>query len=147
MYLYLSLYVLSIASFNFSGLTISKNVSSTARTIVDTLRTIVIWLFFLTMPFLPEETKETFSWLQLLGFFILILGSLIYNEILVIPFCGCEKNTKEAIKKRQQKQKEVLEKALEVDNEEEKKNEDEEKKDDKKKVDEKKDDEKEDVPN
>jgi len=149
---YLSLYVLSIASFNFSGLTISKNVSSTARTIVDTLRTIVIWLFFLTMPFLPEETKETFSWLQLLGFFILILGSLIYNEILLIPFCGCEKNTKEAIKKRQQKQKEVLEKALEVDNEEEKKNEDEEKKDDKKKddekkVDEKKDDEKEDGPN
>ena len=43
---YLSLYVLSIAFFNFSGLTISKNVSSTARTIVDTLRTIVIWLFF-----------------------------------------------------------------------------------------------------
>ena len=141
---YLSLYILSIAFFNFSGLTISKNVSSTARTIVDTLRTIVIWLFFLIMPFLPEETKETFSWLQLLGFFILILGSLIYNEILVIPFCGCEKNTKEAIKKRQQKQKEGLEKALEGDNEEGKKNEDDEKKDDEKKIDKKKDDEKKD---
>jgi len=121
--LYLSLYVLSIAFFNFSGLTISKNVSSTARTIVDTLRTIVIWLFFLTMPFLPEETKETFSWLQLVGFLVLILGSLIYNEILVIPFCGCEKNTKEAIKKRQ-KQKEGLEKALGDDNPEENENED-----------------------
>ena len=98
---YLSLYVLSIAFFNFSGLTISKNVSSTARTIVDTMRTIVIWVFFLTMPFVPEETKETFSWLQLLGFSILILGSVIYNEILVIPFCGCAENTKEAIKKRE----------------------------------------------
>jgi drug/metabolite transporter (DMT)-like permease len=98
---YLSLYVFSIAFFNFSGLTISKNVSSTARTIVDTMRTIVIWVFFLTMPFVPEETKETFSWLQLLGFSILILGSVIYNEILVIPFCGCAENTKEAIKKRE----------------------------------------------
>ena len=143
---YLSLYVLSIAFFNFSGLTISKNVSSTARTIVDTLRTIVIWLFFLTFPNIPEETKETFSWLQLLGFLILILGSLIYNEILVIPFCGCEKNTKEAIKKRQEKQKERLEKALEEDKEEDKKNEDEdeEKKDEEKKDEEKKDEEKKD---
>ena len=141
---YLSLYVLSIAFFNFSGLTISKNVSSTARTIVDTLRTIVIWLFFLTFPYIPEETKETFSWLQLLGFLILILGSLIYNEILVIPFCGCEKNTKEAIKKRQEKQKERLEKALEEDKEEDKKNEDEEKKDEEKKDDKKKDEEKKD---
>ena len=135
--LYLSLYVLSIAFFNFSGLTISKNVSSTARTIVDTLRTIVIWLFFLTMPFLPEETKETFSWLQLVGFLVLILGSLIYNEILVIPFCGCEKNTKEAIKKRQ-KQKEGLEKALGDDNPEENKNEDNQKEEDEKKEEEKK---------
>ncbi len=49
---YLSLYILSIASFNFSGLTISKHVSSTARTIVDTMRTILIWVFFLTFPYL-----------------------------------------------------------------------------------------------
>ena len=96
---FLCLYILSIAFFNFSGLTISKNVSSTARTIVDTLRTIVIWVFFLTMPFVPEDTKETFSWLQLLGFSILILGGVIYNEILVIPFCGFGDNTKEKIKK------------------------------------------------
>ena len=96
---FLCLYILSIAFFNFSGLTISKNVSSTARTIVDTIRTIVIWVFFLTMPFVPEDTKETFSWLQLLGFSILILGGVIYNEILVIPFCGFGDNTKEKIKK------------------------------------------------
>jgi drug/metabolite transporter (DMT)-like permease len=149
---YLSLYVLSIAFFNFSGLTISKHVSSTARTIVDTLRTIVIWAFFLTFPYLPEETKETFSWLQLLGFLVLILGSLIYNEILVIPFFGCGNYTKEAIKKREEKQKERLEKAFEGDNEEENNNEDnekkdEEKKDDEKKVDEKEDDEKKDDEN
>jgi hypothetical protein len=148
---YLSLYVLSIAFFNFSGLTISKNVSSTARTIVDTLRTIVIWLFFLTFPYIPEETKETFSWLQLLGFLILILGSLIYNEILVIPFCGYGNYTKEAIKKRQEEQKERLEKNLEGSREEETKNKDveNEKKDEEneKKNDEKKDNEREDESN
>ena len=115
--IFLSLYVLSIAFFNFSGLTISKNVSSTSRTIVDTLRTIVIWTFFLTMPFVPEDTKETFSWLQLLGFSILILGSVIYNEILVLPFWGFADNTKEARKKREKRdmlEKEIKEKTQEV---------------------------------
>ena len=99
------MYVLSIAFFNFSGLTISKYASATSRTIVDTLRTILVWTFFLTMPFVPEETKETFSWLQLLGFLILILGGLIYNEILVLKFWGFGDNTKAAIKKREEEEK------------------------------------------
>ena len=103
--LYLSMYILSIAFFNFSGLTISKNASATSRTIVDTLRTIVVWTFFLVMPFVPEETKETFSWLQLVGFLILILGGLIYNEILVIKYWGFDDNTKAAIKKREEEEK------------------------------------------
>ena len=103
--IFLSMYILSIAFFNFSGLTISKYSSATSRTIVDTLRTIVVWTFFLTMPFVPEDTKETFSWLQLLGFLILILGGLIYNEILVIKFWGFGDNTKAAIKKREEEEK------------------------------------------
>ena len=98
------MYVLSIAFFNFSGLTISKYASATSRTIVDTLRTIIVWGFFLVMPFVPEDTKETFSWLQLLGFLVLILGGLIYNEILVLKFWGFNVNTKAAIKKREKEE-------------------------------------------
>ena len=111
--IFLSMYVLSIAFFNFSGLTISKYSSATSRTIVDTLRTVVVWTFFLVMPFVPEETKETFSWLQLLGFLILILGSLIYNEILVLKFWGFADNTKAAIKKREEEEK-LLERKNEI---------------------------------
>ena len=103
--IYLSMYVLSIAFFNFSGLTISKYSSATSRTIVDTLRTIVVWTFFLVMPFVPEDTKETFSWLQLLGFLILILGGVIYNEILVLKCWGFGDNTKAAIRKREEQEK------------------------------------------
>ena len=108
--LYLSMYVLSIAFFNFSGLTISKYASATSRTIVDTLRTILVWTFFLVMPFVPDDTKESFSWLQLLGFVILILGGLIYNEILVLKFWGFADNTKAAIKKREEEKKLLEEK-------------------------------------
>ena len=118
--LYLSMYVLSIAFFNFSGLTISKYASATSRTIVDTLRTILVWTFFLVMPFVPDDTKESFSWLQLLGFIILILGGLIYNEILVLKFWGFADNTKAAIKKREEEQK-LLEERKEENEEEENK--------------------------
>ena len=43
--------------------------------------------------------------LQLVGFLILILGGLIYNEILVIKFWGFADNTKAAIKKREEEEK------------------------------------------
>ena len=105
--LYLLFLILSIAFFNFSGLAVAKYVSSTLRTIVDTMRTIVIWIFFLVMPFVPTDTKEKFSWLQLLGFIILILGGAIYNEILVIPFCKFADYTKEGIKKRKKLEKQI----------------------------------------
>ena len=106
---YVLLYVCSIASFNFAGLTVTKHVSSTARTVVDTLRTIVIWVFFLT-PIVPKDTQEKFSRLQLLGFSILIVGGVIYNEIIEIPFWGFNQNTKRAIKEREEKENEEKEK-------------------------------------
>lgn len=31
---------------------------------------------------------EKFEYLQLLGFFFLVLGTVLYNEVLVLPFCG-----------------------------------------------------------
>ena len=99
------LYISSIAIFNFAGLSVTKHVSSTARTIVDTCRTIIIWSFFM-MPFVPEGTHETFDWKQLIGFVILVFGSLMYNEILVFPCGEFDQNTKEAIKARKKKEEE-----------------------------------------
>ena len=98
----LLLYISSIAVFNFSGLLVTKHVSSTARTVVDTLRTIIVWVFFLTMPL---SIKESFSWLQLLGFVILIIGSVIFNEIVELHCLGFDKNTKRAKKEREEKNK------------------------------------------
>ena len=108
-----SLYIISIAFFNFSGLSISKYASATSRAVVDTLRTIVVWTFFLTMPFVPESAKETFEWAQLIGFIIMIIGSFIYNEILVLHFWGFGDNTKAEIKKREEQEK-LLEKNNDV---------------------------------
>ena len=95
-----TLYISSIALFNFSGLSVTKYVSSTARSIVDTLRTIIIWCFFVINWLGDETTEDTFHYLQLIGFILLIIGSIIYNEIVEIPFLGFNKNTKRALKAR-----------------------------------------------
>lgn len=98
---YVILYIFSIAIFNFVGISVTKYVSSPARAVVDTIRTVVIWIFFLTIPFVPESTKEKFIWLQLVGFVILVLGTVIYNEVLVLPFLGLDYFTKSKMAERE----------------------------------------------
>ena len=51
----------SIGSFNFFGLSVTRNVSATSRSIIDTLRTLFIWLISLGLGW------EKFNWLQVLG--------------------------------------------------------------------------------
>ena len=77
------LYVFSIAIYNISGISVSKFTTSTTRAVVDVIRTIIIWMFFM-LPFNNSEIREKFNVLQLFGFVLLIFGNLIYNEILNI---------------------------------------------------------------
>jgi len=98
----------SIASFNAFGVTVTKNASAAQRSTIDTSRTVLIWIFFLTVP-IPHVKPETFSVLQLVGFILLVIGTLIYNEIVIVPYLGFDKNTKLAIAKRQKHQSGLLE--------------------------------------
>ena len=92
-------YVISIAIYNIVGINLTKLVSSTARAVVDTVRTVFIWLFFLC--FEPvKDTRETFHFLQLVGFLFLVFGTLVYNEIVVLPFWGLDYYTRDNIRKR-----------------------------------------------
>lgn len=45
---------------------------------------------------------EQFEWLELIGFILLVAGTLVYNEIVVVPFWGFDKNTRAALEKRKQ---------------------------------------------
>jgi len=44
--------------------------------------------------------REDFSVLQLFGFIFLVFGTLVFNEILVLPFLGFDKNTKVALARK-----------------------------------------------
>jgi len=74
--------LVSIAFFNFFGISITKYASATTRMVLDSIRTVIIWAFSLIIQW------QEFQWLQVVGFVLLLSGTCIYNEILVIPFLG-----------------------------------------------------------
>merc|ERR1719188_1795148 len=69
----------SIAFFNWSGVTVTQQASAVARSTIDVSRTSIIWVVELLLRW------NTFSALQLVGFSILVVGTLIYNAILRVP--------------------------------------------------------------
>ena len=79
--------VLSIAFYNFFGISVTKELSAAHRMVLDSTRTIVVWVFSLTVHALSPASShgQAFSYLQLVGFVILVCGSLVYYE--VVPLC------------------------------------------------------------
>ena len=69
--------VVSIAFFNFAGISVTKEMSATTRMVLDSVRTLVIWTVSLGLGW------QTFRALQLLGFFVLVVGMCIYNDIVI----------------------------------------------------------------
>nr|CAI5818774.1 unnamed protein product [Callosobruchus analis] len=55
--------IISIAFFNFSGITVTKEISATTRMVLDSVRTIIIWIFSLAF------LGQAFHWLQVKIFF------------------------------------------------------------------------------
>jgi len=91
-------YLVSIAFYNFSGLSVAKFLSTVHRTLIDACRTILVWLaaiilFYAGLPAYGEGWKQ-FSWLQLLGFGLLLIGTGIYNGIFQMIREKCSKKKK-----------------------------------------------------
>ncbi|KAG5634880.1 hypothetical protein H0H81_000425 [Sphagnurus paluster] len=76
---------ISIAFFNFFGLSVTRHVSATARSLTDTCRTLAIWVISLGLGW------ETFlfptSLLQVLGFSLLVYGTFLFNDLISRPSC------------------------------------------------------------
>ena len=76
------LFMLSIGSFNVSGITTTKYASAAQRSTIDTSRTFLIWIMSLLLGL------ETFLPWEIPGFILLVAGTLIYNEIVIIKYWG-----------------------------------------------------------
>lgn len=89
--------ICSIAAFNSFGIATTKYASAAQRSTIDTSRTVLIWVLSASLGLQPWEL-----W-SLVGFFMLAGGTLVFNEIIVIPFLGFDSYTADAIAKRKNK--------------------------------------------
>ncbi|KIW01141.1 uncharacterized protein PV09_07427 [Verruconis gallopava] len=77
------LIMISIGGFNFFGLSVTRSVSATSRSTIDTCRTLFIWIVSLGLGW------ETFKWLQVVGFALLVYGTFLFNDIVRPPMKAC----------------------------------------------------------
>jgi len=71
--------VISIAFFNFAGISVTKELTATTRMVLDSVRTLVIWAVSMGIGW------QNFFYLQLVGFMILLVGMMLYNDIIILP--------------------------------------------------------------
>jgi len=75
--------MISIGAFNYFGISVTRSISATARSIIDTCRTLFIWMVSLALHW------ESFKWLQIVGFSLLVYGTFLFNELIPPPFIFC----------------------------------------------------------
>jgi len=98
----------SIACFNFAGVSVTAELSSTTRAVLDNLRIIFIWAFFL-IPF-PDflcEVRDEFHYLHPIGLMVLLVGIWLYNDIIIMPTIR-----KYILKQDSSSQEEIVEKKV-----------------------------------
>lgn len=75
--------MVSIGGFNFFGLSVTRTVSATSRSTIDTCRTLFIWIVSLGLGW------ESFKWLQVVGFALLVYGTFLFNGLVNPPLKSC----------------------------------------------------------
>lgn len=65
--------MISIGLFNFIGITLTSKLSATARSTIDTCRTLLVWVVSIYLGW------ESFVFLQFIGFMFLVFGTLVFN--------------------------------------------------------------------
>lgn len=84
-----TLYVLVILAYNMLAMKVTRYLDSVRRNVLDTLRTMFIWatLTIVHYTYSPAYGEEwnTWSFLQLGGFAVLIFGLFTYYEVIVWP--------------------------------------------------------------
>ncbi|KAL0224812.1 hypothetical protein RCL1_002724 [Eukaryota sp. TZLM3-RCL] len=80
---FLCIFVLIILFYNIIGQQVTKKLSSVHRTVLESLRSLGVWLVGLLFYYATNgsfgEPWMPHSWLKSLGFVVLVVGSLVYN--------------------------------------------------------------------
>ncbi|RDA89522.1 hypothetical protein CP533_5997 [Ophiocordyceps camponoti-saundersi (nom. inval.)] len=80
------LIMISIGGFNYFGLAVTRSVSATSRSTIDTCRTLFIWVVSLGLGW------ESFKLLQIVGFAMLVYSTFVFNGIVQPPLRGMQRH-------------------------------------------------------
>ncbi|KAG7400542.1 hypothetical protein PHYBOEH_005342 [Phytophthora boehmeriae] len=86
-------YIVAVGTLNVTGNYVTKHLSAVMRCITETLRTLGVWMFSLFIYYVlqwqgassPGEQWTTYSWLELLGFVLMVYGTLAYKQLIRLP--------------------------------------------------------------
>ena len=102
-----SILYISITFFNSFRILTNQHYTPTHRSLSDSIASFIAWILKLTIPFLNQTTtKDDVFYIQniIMGvlYIIMIIGVLIFLEIIILTFCDLDRNTKEKINARQE---------------------------------------------
>ena len=83
-------YVVLVTAFTYFGLQVTEQYSAIHRNMYETVRPLFVWVLSTAARYITNikdvgEDIDKYSALELTGFFISLLGSLIYNRVLRFP--------------------------------------------------------------
>lgn len=82
-------YTLTILGFNLTAMKITEHINSVTRCVLDTVRTIFIWILMTICHYMVDtkygEEWTSWSYVELVGFAVLMSGLFIYYQVLMIP--------------------------------------------------------------
>lgn len=89
--LLICMYICSCSTYNIAGMLVTSSLSAVHRTMLEASRTLVIWAINLFVHYFIDassglgEAWTPYSYIQLAGFAVVILGQLVYGGLLRVP--------------------------------------------------------------
>ena len=79
-------FVIFTGIYNFARIAISQNIGSTTAAVMDNVRILLVWAFFL-VPFGEYlcRVQGEFHYTATIGLAMLMLGIALYNDIIIMP--------------------------------------------------------------
>ena len=102
-----SILYISITFFNSFRILTNQHYTPTHRSLSDSIASFIAWILKLTIPFFNQTTTKDDVFYRkniIMGvlYIIMIIGVLIFLEIIILTFCDLDRNTKEKINARQE---------------------------------------------
>lgn len=78
--------MVALLAYNFCGMMVTGHLGAVFRTVLETMRTLFVWLVDLLLFYTPlgmgqlGESWSVYSYLQLAGFVVLVTGTLVYGK-------------------------------------------------------------------